>query len=640
MKIFKKYVFILLSLIYFDVIFNFFAYDKYLFSSAINMLLFAIVNAFFILIITGLFNGKVNKIITYIIYLILWIWYSFHYIFYKVLITPFSIALFRQSDQTLKFGKNIIISIVSNIHIMLLFLIPMIILLIFKKKIYYDRFKGKEVLFSIILFIISILAFIGSIFIQDKGTGSIYNLYYETNNVSLNIQRLGVMSATYLDIKRSIFGFNEKIENVIYDTDDDEKEETVINIEYDYNYQDINFDGGNQNIQTINEFMKNEVGSKKNEYTGMFKGKNLIFVVAESFSEIAVSEKYTPTLYKLVHDGFYFKNFYTSNNLSTIGGEFQALTGLYADNTILSSWRGGWAYYPYGLGNVFKPLGYSTYAYHDNSAYYQDRNVYLKTQGFDNYKGCYNGLENLINCEQWPQSDVEMMKATVNDYIDNEDPFLVYYMTVSGHFYYDFNGNAIAYKNRELVSDMDYPEEVRGYVATQMELDKALEYLLNELAKKNKLDDTVIVLLADHYPYNLPIDYINMLSSYKRDSLIEANSNNLIIYNSKMDSVQVDKVGMSIDVLPTVLNLFGIDYDSRLIMGKDILSTTEGIAIFKDKSWVTNMGTYYAATSRFEPAVENISDGYVNNINGIVNNKLAISRMIVDNNYYEYIFNK
>ena len=640
MKIFKKYVFILLSLIYFDVIFNFFAYDKYLFSSAINMLLFAIVNAFFILIITGLFNGKVNKIITYIIYLILWIWYSFHYIFYKVLITPFSIALFRQSDQTLKFGKNIIISIVSNIHIMLLFLIPMIILLIFKKKIYYDRFKGKEVLFSIILFIISILAFIGSIFIQDKGTGSIYNLYYETNNVSLNIQRLGVMSATYLDIKRSIFGFNEKIENVIYDTDDDEKEETVINIEYDYNYQDINFDGGNQNIQTINEFMKNEVGSKKNEYTGMFKGKNLIFVVAESFTEIAVSEKYTPTLYKLVHDGFYFKNFYTSNNLSTIGGEFQALTGLYADNTILSSWRGGWAYYPYGLGNVFKPLGYSTYAYHDNSAYYQDRNVYLKTQGFDNYKGCYNGLENLINCEQWPQSDVEMMKATVNDYIDNEDPFLVYYMTVSGHFYYDFNGNAIAYKNRELVSDMDYPEEVRGYVATQMELDKALEYLLNELAKKNKLDDTVIVLLADHYPYNLPIDYINMLSSYKRDSLIEANSNNLIIYNSKMDSVQVDKVGMSIDVLPTVLNLFGIDYDSRLIMGKDILSTTEGIAIFKDKSWVTNMGTYYAATSRFEPAVENISDGYVNNINGIVNNKLAISRMIVDNNYYEYIFNK
>ena len=62
----------------------------------------------------------------------------------------------------------------------------------------------------------------------------------------------------------------------------------------------------------------------------MFEGKNLVFVIAESFNEIAVSEELTPTLYKLVHDGFYFKNYYTSNNLSTIGGEFQALTGLYA----------------------------------------------------------------------------------------------------------------------------------------------------------------------------------------------------------------------------------------------------------------------------------------------------------------------
>ena len=633
---YKKYLYILLSLVYLDLIFNLFTYDTYLRSSIINIFLFSIVNAAFILIVTNLFSSKVNKIFTYIIYIILWFWYSLHYVFYKVLVTPFSIALFRQTDQTLKFGKNIVISILQNLHVIILFLLPVILLIIFRKKIKYDKFKLSNIFIYVGLFIIAVGIYIGNMFIQDKETGSIYNLFYETNNVSLNIERLGVMSATYLDIKRSIFGFNEKIEVVKNIENVDENEV----FEYDYNNEKIDFNGGSGNVATINNFMKNEIGTKQNKYSGMFDGKNLVFIVAESFSEIAVSEEYTPTLYKLIHEGFDFENFYTSNNLSTIGGEFQALTGLYADNTILSSWRGGWAYYPYGLGTLFKEKGYNTFAYHNNSAYYQDRNVYLKTQGFDNFKGCYNGLEKLINCEQWPQSDVEMINATMNDYINSDKPFMTYYMTVSGHFYYGFNSNSIARKNQDLVKDLDYPEEVKGYVATQMELDMALKALMDKLAEINKLDDTVFVLLADHYPYNLPIDYINMLSSYERDSLIEANSNNLIIYNSKMKSVKVDKVGMSIDVLPTVLNLFGIKYDSRMIMGKDILSTTEGIAIFKDKSWVTNRGTYYASTGKFEAKVEDIPDDYVNNINSIVNNRVAISRMIVDNNYYKYIYNK
>ena len=631
----KKYLYILLSLIYMDLVFNLFAYDNYLKTSVINMTLFAVLNAFIILILTSIFSKKVNKIITYVIYGFMWFWYSLYYIFYKVFITPFSIALFRQSDQTLKFGKNIIISILQNIHIVILFLIPLILLIVFKKKINYDKSKLKDIGAYICLFIISCSIYVLNIFVQKREVGGIYNLYFETNNVSLNIERLGVPAAIYLDVYRCIFGINEKIELVNLPQEDDDTEL----FEYDYNKTDINFDGGSGDIARINQFMNNETGSRKNKYTGMFKGKNLVFVVAESFNEIAVRKDLTPTLYKLVHEGFDFENFYTSNNLSTIGGEFQALTGLYADNTILSSWRGGRAYYPYGLGTVFKNLGYNTYAYHDNSAYYQDRNVYLKSQGFDNYKGCYNGLEKLINCEQWPQSDVEMINATVGDYINSDKPFATYYMTVSGHFYYTYGGNAIANKNKDLVKDLDYPEEIKGYLATQMELDKALEILMSKLEEANKLDDTVIVLLADHYPYNLPIDYINMLSDYKRDTLIEANSNSLIIYNSKMKSVKVDKVGMSIDVIPTVYNLFGIDYDSRLIMGKDILSTSEGIAIFKDKSWITNKGTYYASTSKFVPKVDTVDEDYVATINSVVSNRLAISRMIVENNYYKYITN-
>lgn len=105
MKI-KKYLYIFLSLIYMDLVFNLFAYDSYLRTSIINIFLFTIINSFIILLITSIFNKKVNKIMTYIVYIFLWFWYSLYYIFYKIFVTPFSIALFRQSDQTLKFGRT------------------------------------------------------------------------------------------------------------------------------------------------------------------------------------------------------------------------------------------------------------------------------------------------------------------------------------------------------------------------------------------------------------------------------------------------------------------------------------------------------------------------------------------------------
>ena len=628
----KKYLYILVSVAYMDIVYNLFTYNMYLRSSIINILLFNLVGAAIVYLLTSLFNEKVNKIIAFIIYIFLMIWYSTYFIFYKIFITPFSITLFGQSDQVLKFGGSLIMSILTNIHMVILFSLPIILLIIFRKKIRFESFYLKNFLISLGVLVVSILIYIANIHIQGRSIGSPYNLFYENKNISLNIQRLGVIPSTYLDIKRSIFGFNEKI--VLVDEAETEDKDELF--DYDYNIIDLDFSSGG----TINNFIKNEKGTKQNKYTGMFEGKNLIYIVAESFSEIAVSEELTPTLYKMIHEGFYFKNFYTSNNLSTIGGEFQALTGLYADNEILGYWRSGSRYYPYGLGTVFKNLGYNAYAYHNNSAYFQDRNIYLPSQGFNNFKGCYTGLEKVINCNIWPQSDVEMINATVKDYINSDKPFVTYYMTVSGHFYYTFNLNSMAAKNRKYVEKLNYPEDVKGYIATQIELDRALESLLGKLDEAGKLNDTVIVLLADHYPYYLSNEHINLLSDYYRDPLIEVNSNNLIIYNSKMKPVEVDKVGMSIDVLPTVLNLFGVKYDSRLIMGKDILSTSEGIAIFKDKSWVTNRGTYFAASNTFQKRTDDIPDGYVNYINNVVNNRVAMSRMIVANNYYKSVLKK
>ena len=95
---------------------------------------------------------------------------------------------------------------------------------------------------------------------------------------------------------------------------------------------------------------------------------------------------------------------------------------------------------------------------------------------------------------------------------------------------------------------------------------------------------------------------------------------------------------MSADVLPTVYNLFGIDYDSRLFSGTDILSTTEGIAIFGNRSWITDKAIFNATTNTYVSIDEEINKSYVDRINRLVGSKIDFSKQMISNDYYKKIF--
>lgn len=629
----KKFYLFLINfgfLIWLEIVFGLITFDNYFKSAIISNFLFILMLAVFNTIILSIFNKKVSFVFGCIIYSVLGLYFGTQIVFKQVFETFFQIALLSLGDQILSFGKETILAILSNLHYIILVFLPLVVFVLLRKKIDLNRFKVKNLVIFLISFIVSIAAFYGYIGTREKDS-MVYRSMYKLNDNSQSIQYLGVIHTALLDIGKTITNFEEEI--IISEEITDEVDDNDL-FEYDYNTLDIDFSKGNNS--TLNNYFMVDSGTKKNKYTGIFEGKNLIYVVAESFHTIGVSEELTPTLYKLINSGFKFENFYVPNNLSTIGGEFQAITGLYPENTILSTWRSGKNYFPYGLANKFKEYGYNTYAYHDNSYTFQDRYKYLKSQGFENFKACRNGMEKLINCDAWPQSDLEMIDKTTDDYINSEVPFLTYYMTVSGHFGYTKGGNSIVRKNYDLVKDLQYSEKVKGYIATQIELDKALELLISRLEEKGILDDTVIVLLADHYPYDLNINEVNEASDYERDNIVEVNHNNLIIWNNKLKPQKVDKVSMSIDVLPTVYNLFGIEYDSRLLIGKDIFSDNEGIAIMKNRSWVTNKGTYYSSTNTFVQKDEVDSD-YVSRINQIVSNRLNVSKMIVSNNYYNSI---
>lgn len=574
------------------------------------------------------YGSVVNKIILFLVS----IYFSLEIVFKKIFNVYFSIRSAGLAGNVGSFIGETFKYIFNNFLYIVLMFIPFILVCVFGKYIKFNRISKK----SFFVFLILIYNGFTIYGISTNYNSDIKSLYFNVDNDNLYKEYVGVVPTLCLDFKRSIFGIDESVLSVY--------KEEVKEVKYDKNIIDIDFDNliENENddmLVNMHNYFKGETGTYKNKYTEYFKDKNLILFMAESFNSIAVREDVTPTLYKLVNSGFIIKNYYSPVILSTIGGEYQELTGLYPSLDILSRvWRNGKNSYNWGIGNRFKDLGYSVYAYHNNQYNFQNRNNYLNALGFSNYTGCGNGLEKKINCKVWPQSDVEMIDSTFDDYI-NEDKFLVYYATVSGHMDYNW-GNYIANKNRDLVSGLNYSLESSAYLATQIELDKALESLINKLSKSGKLDDTVIALVGDHYPYALDISNINELSSYERDSTFLINKSNFILWNNKLKSVNIDKVGSQIDVIPTIYNLFGVKYDSRLFAGKDILSNTEGLAIFNNQSWVTDKGSYNSVTKKFISTGGDVSQEYIDNINNIVKNKVSMSKNLMKYNYYDYVTKK
>jgi phosphoglycerol transferase MdoB-like AlkP superfamily enzyme len=239
-----------------------------------------------------------------------------------------------------------------------------------------------------------------------------------------------------------------------------------------------------------------------------------------------------------------------------------------------------------------------------------------------------------------------MFQHTVDDLI-TQQPFNVYYLTVSGHPNYTFEGNMMAYKNREAVADLNYSDFVKAYLAANRELEYAMEYLMGRLEEAGIADDTVIVLTADHYPYGLEEgfdgvtqDYISELAGHTVEKNFELYKNTLIIWSGSMKTpVVVDEPCYSLDILPTISNLFGWEYDSRLLVGRDVFSGSTPLVLFRNYSWITDKGCYNASTETFTPNPGvTVPDDYAQTVSSIVKSKVKYSKYILEKDYYGVLF--
>ncbi len=371
--------------------------------------------------------------------------------------------------------------------------------------------------------------------------------------------------------------------------------------EFPIDWEKLAAEADNKEEKWLAEYMPSQTPTKKNEYTGLFEGYNLIFLTAEGFSPYAVREDITPTLYHLTHSGFVFTNYYVPLwSTSTSDGEYVNLTGLVPDGQH-SMRKSGANDMAFSLPRFFARRGVGSMAYHDNTMDYYSRNISHNNLGYI-FKASKLGKlsreewgQYLFPLEHstWPSSDLEMMQSTMPEWVTQES-FNIYYMTVSGHMNYSFTGNYMSSKNRDAVAGLDMSENARAYIACHVEVDKALEYLLEQLKAAGQLEKTVICMSADHYPYAMEQSQLDELAGKRIAENLDIYRNNLILWHVGMEDepIIVDKVCGAMDLLPTLLNLFGFEYDSRLFAGKDIFSDEEGMVIFKDRSFITDNVIY------------------------------------------------
>ena len=410
-------------------------------------------------------------------------------------------------------------------------------------------------------------------------------------------------------------------------------------------------------LDGLTQYVSSLTPSKQNRYTGLFRGKNLILICAEAYCDRFIRPELTPTLWRLTHNGIYFEEYYESEwGGSTTTGELAFVEGLGGNDGDESMIRIADHNHYFTMGNQLQRLGYSSIAFHNGSHKYYKRNTTHQNLGYNQYIACGSGLDKITG-GQYPD-DGDFLEKTADLYVDHQ-PFSVYYMTLSGHAPYEKSSHLVKrhYDRVDAVLGDEYYAKTKYYICYQMELEEALRRLVEKLESAGIADDTVIVLTGDHYPYGLgngrtwhnDRDYIDDL--IKADDVLRWNQDRsgLILWcgsleheDKDMACTVKDPVG-NLDILPTLSNLFGVEFDSRLLPGRDALAPdTEPFVFWNNLTFVTREGKYDSRKKIWYPnegAEWTAEDpDYLQRMQQKLNDRLLMSRTIQRTDYYGLLF--
>ena len=596
-------------------------------------------------LVTSFLPKKVSFPVDVVLTLALIVVYGSQVVYHAVFASLYSLAMTSLGGNAItSFWKETVVTMMENLVPLGLLFVPMILLVLLKKfadHVFLPK-SGRVRIAQCAIGVVAQAAAFACLFIGGTGYFSNHYFYHSMDTTTdQNAERFGLLTAMRLELTDRAPAEDGYYLEEVEPTPEPEKP-------VEYNVMDIDLDALNQlteneKIIALNNYCASLTGTNKNDYTGMLSDYNLILICAESFDTGVLDPDLTPTLYRMANEGLIFENYYNTYPNTTTDGEYSLVQGLYPDTSRNKNASSFYAsrnnYLPYALGNIFKEQrDIQSYGYHNFDATYYGREKSHPNVGYE-MKFARRGMNFTTS---WPASDLEMMEQSIDDYI-TMDQFHAYYMTFSGHYKYDLKINPMVQRNWDVVKDLEgYSNPAKAYLACNYELEKAMAYLMQRLEEQGIADKTAIVLAGDHFPYGLTDSEYAELMGFELDHFNKFKSSLLFWVGGLEENIVVDAYCCNVDVLPTILNLWGFDYDSRMLPGTDVFSDGEHIAVLADKSFFTDKVWFDTNTGDIRYLVDEstLPAGYVESIIQTIKTKYSISADILNTAYWNHVFDK
>lgn len=323
--------------------------------------------------------------------------------------------------------------------------------------------------------------------------------------------------------------------------------------------------------------------------TGAFAGKNLILIMMESVDDWLVTPEYMPNLYRLEQEGVYFRNYYAPIFLAaaTFNSEFTANTGMIApEYQVRNSYYSEHAL-PYSLPNRFRDAGYCARSFHAaNPSIYNRGQIHLNF-GYESYNDA-----SVLDMDSY-MLDAQMLNGY--DRIVSDEPFFSFIITYSGHGPYTEEQDTISAPHlaraRAVIDYSTVPytteaqkEEYTRAVAQAMETDAFIGGLRERLEADGHAEDTVLVLFTDHYcKYFSDVEFISAIKGETDHNLLS--NVPFVIWTEGITPQVSEKYVSTMDIAPTIVDLFSLDADLRYYIGNDMFGPDGGVVYFRNYAW-------------------------------------------------------
>ncbi len=384
--------------------------------------------------------------------------------------------------------------------------------------------------------------------------------------------------------------------------------------------------GHDKALKKVTDYYKeNKYTPSNNEYTNIFKGKNIIVIHAESMQKFAMdltfnNKEVTPNLNKLANEGIFFSNFYSQVGVGT------SSDAEFTFNTSLMPSTKGTVFVNYfdrdyiSIPKLLKEQGYYTYSMHANTGEFWNRNTMHKSLGYDKFynKDSYTIDETIglgLSDKSFFRQSVDIMKQIKEE---ENKPFYSLLIMLSNHTPFSDLALMEDYKttidvtidNQTVTRDYLNNTTIGNYLRSVHYADSAIGEFIDNLDKEGLLENTVLVIYGDH-DARLDFEDFNLLYNYDpiTDTIKTENDEGYIPYtkyNYELDrkvpfiiwtkdqnyNLNVNTPMGMIDVLPTLGNMIGIHSDYQL--GKDIMNLKgdDNTVTFIDGSFLTSK-VYY-----------------------------------------------